>query len=155
MRLTDTAVHPWHRRRPWALPHVVDQRKRKPNEGRGSHNDVMYRLHYAGDSIVTGTEIARALLDYAQALSQVGTSSTVDVPTLNEDGSPGRSEILIGPASQLIADVETSEFDEVVDKALVAYMRGEAERLRNFGSPAPRAEATPSQTSPGFEDYEL
>jgi hypothetical protein len=115
----------------------------------------MYRIHYAGDSIVTGTEIARALLDYAQALAQVGTSSTVDVPTVNEDGSSGRSEILIGPASQLIADAETSDFDEVVDDALVAYMREEAARLRNFGSPAPRAEATPSQTSPGFEDYEL
>ena len=114
----------------------------------------MYRLHYAGDSIVTGTEIARALLDYAQALAQVGTSSTVDVPTLNEDGSPGRSEILIGPASQLIADAEVSGFDEVVDEALVAYMRGEATRLRNFGSPAPRAEPT-ADNSPGIEDYEL
>jgi hypothetical protein len=126
-----------------------------PKGGRASHTDGMYRIHYAGDSIVTGTEIARALLDYAQALAQVGTSSTVDVPTVNEDGSSGRSEILIGPASQLIADAETSDFDEVVDDALVAYMREEAARLRNFGSPAPRAEATPSQTSPGFEDYEL
>jgi hypothetical protein len=115
----------------------------------------MYRLHYAGDSIITGTEIARALLDYAQALAQVGASNTVDVPTVNEDGSPGRSEILIGPASQLIADVESSEFDEVVDEALVAHMRAEAARLRSYGSPAPRAEATASDASPGFEDYEL
>ena len=115
----------------------------------------MYRLHYAGDSIVTGTEIARALLDYAQALAQAGTSSTVDVPTLNEDGSPGRPEILIGPASQLIADAEISGFDEVVDEALVAYMRGEATRLRNFGTHAPRAEPTAADGSPGFEDYEL
>ncbi len=115
----------------------------------------MYRLHYAGDSIVTGNEIARALLDYAQALAQAGSSTTVDVPTVNEDGSQGRSEILIGPASQLIADAEDSEFDEVVDDALVAYMRGEAARLRNFGSAAPRAETSSSDTSPGFEDYEL
>ena len=34
----------------------------------------------------------RALLDYAQAL-EVGASATVDVPTLNDDGSSGRSEI--------------------------------------------------------------
>ena len=91
----------------------------------------------------------------AAAPSAARTKALGSSESMNEDGSPGRSEILIGPASQLIADVETSEFDEVVDEALVAYMRGEAERLRNFGSPAPRAEATPSQTSPGFEDYEL
>lgn len=115
----------------------------------------MYRLHYSGDSILTGTEIARALLDYAQALAQAGSSSTVDVPTLNEDGSNGRSEILIGPASQLIADAEDSEFAEVVDDALVAYMHGEAARLRSFGSPAPRAETTRSETSTGYDDYEL
>ena len=70
-------------------------------------NIRMDRIHYAGDSILTGSEIARALLDYAQALAVAGTSATVDIPVVDEgDGSIGRSELLIGPASQLISDTE-------------------------------------------------
>ena len=65
----------------------------------------MDRIHYAGDSILTGTDIARALLAYAQALAVAGTSATVDIPVVNErDGSIGRSELLIGPASQLTGE---------------------------------------------------
>ncbi|HYJ49998.1 MAG TPA: hypothetical protein VEX12_08785 [Microbacterium sp.] len=115
----------------------------------------MDRIHYAGNSIVTGTAIARALLDYAQALAQVGASSTIDVPTLNEDGSPGRSEVLIGPSSQLISNEEQSEFDEVADEGLVTYMHQEAERLRHFGSPSPTAEIAKAETPPDWADYEM
>ena len=40
----------------------------------------MHRIHYAGTSILTGSAIAIALVDYAQALAEVGSSATVDVP---------------------------------------------------------------------------
>ncbi|HEX5729428.1 hypothetical protein [Microbacterium sp.] len=115
----------------------------------------MDRIHYAGNSIVTGTAIARALLDYAQALAQVGSSSTVDVPILNEDGSRGRAEVLIGPASQLISNEEKSDFDEVADERLVTFMREEADRLRHFGSPSPTAEIAKTETPPDWDDYEM
>jgi hypothetical protein len=90
----------------------------------------MYRIHYAGDSLLTGTEIARALLDYASALARASSSATVSVPTRLADGSTGRSEILIGPASQLVSDAEPSEFEEVVDDDLVRRFRAEIRKLR-------------------------
>lgn len=93
----------------------------------------MDRIHYAGDSILTGSEIARALLEYAEALAKVGTSATVDIPTRKPDGSLGRSSVLVGPASQLIADAEDSEYDEIVDDELVAYFDREAARVRGSG----------------------
>ena len=114
----------------------------------------MDRIHYAGDSILTGSTIAHALLDYAQALAQVGASATVDVPTLNDDGSFGRSEILIGPASQLIASAEDSGYDDVVDEELVAHMIEEARRLRRNGSPSPTATIRATDEPADMADYD-
>lgn len=99
----------------------------------------MDRIHYAGDSILTGTEIAHALLDYAQALAEVGASATVEIPTISADGAPGRSEVLVGPASQLIASAEDSPHPELTDADLVARLRAEAARLRSFGITSPQA----------------
>jgi len=114
----------------------------------------MDRLHYAGHSILTGSTIARAILNYAQALAEADTSATIDVPTLNEDGSLGRSEILIGPASQLITDSEESEFEEVVDEEFVARLRDQAARVRTHGANGLVAEVPESAPAPEFHDYE-
>jgi hypothetical protein len=108
----------------------------------------MDRLHYAGTSVITGTAIAEALLDYAQALAQANGSSTVRIPTLNEDGSRGRSEILVGPSSQFISKAEASERQEPTDENLVAYLHAEAVGLRAHGvSPSTAViSATPPDT---------
>ncbi|MDO8383145.1 MAG: hypothetical protein Q7T17_09225 [Microbacterium sp.] len=114
----------------------------------------MHKIHYAGDSIVTGSEIARALLDYAQALSQVTASATVEVPTLEEDGERGRVELLIGPASQLIAhELRTDEADPVDDE-LVDRMTAEATRLRQFGWHTPTAGVVPIDSKQEWADLE-
>jgi hypothetical protein len=115
----------------------------------------MDRIHYAGNSILTGTTIAHALLDYAQALAQVGASATVDIPTLNDDGTLGRSEVLIGPASQLISTAEESRFDDVTDVALVALMGEEAKRLRQHGSPSPTATIRDRNDMEDWAPFEL
>jgi hypothetical protein len=114
----------------------------------------MDRLHYAGHSILTGTAIARAILDYAQALAEANTSATIDVPILNEDGSRGRSEILIGPASQLITDSEKSEFEDVVDEEFVTRLRDQAARIRAHGADALVAEVGGTSSAPPSQDYE-
>lgn len=113
----------------------------------------MDRIHYAGDAILTGTEIARAVLDYAQALSQVGSSDTVDIPTIDEDGVPGRSELLIGPASQVLSNSVESAFDDVVDDELVAEMTRKAEHLRRFGA-ASAGEVRPGHLGEGWSDFD-
>ena len=91
----------------------------------------MHRIHYAGDSILTGSAIARGVLDYAQALAQVGASATVDVPTRESDGSRGHVEMLIGPASQLSAHEEDEVAgEELEDDARAAHAHGR-------GAPSP------------------
>jgi hypothetical protein len=100
----------------------------------------MDRIHYAGDSVLTGTRIAQALLEYGQALAKTGASATVDIPTREDDGSLGRSRLLIGPASQLIADAEESDHDEIVDDEVVAYFERETAKLRRPGGPGHSSE---------------
>jgi hypothetical protein len=114
----------------------------------------MDRVYYAGHSVLTGTAIAEALLDYAQALAQASGSATIDIPTLNEDGSRGRSEILVGPSSQLISDAEDSEHEEVTDDELVAYLRREAINLRAHGMPSDSAAIPQTPPPHGWGDFE-
>lgn len=115
----------------------------------------MHRVHYAGNSILTGTAIARALLEYAQALAEAGSSATVDVPTINDDGTPGRSDILVGPASQLIADAEESTHQDVADQPLVEYLDAETQRLRRHGSSSPVLNVDGSAQPPEWTDFDL
>lgn len=113
----------------------------------------MDRIHYAGVSFLTGTDIARALLDYAQALAQVGGSATVDIPTVNDDGSRGRSEFLVGPSSQLVSREEPWSADELEDIDLVAYLYAEASRLRSRGVSSPAAAITEPEQPESWTEY--
>ena len=83
----------------------------------------MERIHYATGSILTGTDIARALVDYAEALAKVGTSASVDIPARHADGTVGRANFLVGPASQLVSETEDSPFPEIEDDELVHGLR--------------------------------
>jgi hypothetical protein len=89
----------------------------------------MERIYYAGDSVLTGTEIAQALVAYAEALAMREASATVNIPVRLSDGSVGRASILIGPASQLISQTEVGAGEEMVDDDLVAEFRDLAGRL--------------------------
>lgn len=116
----------------------------------------MDRIHYAGASVVTGTEIARALLDYAQALAQAEASDTVDIPVRQDDGTTGRWEVLIGPASQVASGSIDIDGDELVDDILVARLRRQADGLRKRGTPTAVAAEDPEfdDGSPGWSDYD-
>lgn len=89
----------------------------------------MERIHYAGGTIITGTEISRALLQYAAALARNDTSATVDVPVLDEKGRTTVANMLIGPASQLVSLTEVGDDEEIVDEELVAELRTRTEQL--------------------------
>lgn len=64
----------------------------------------MKRINYAGDSLVTSSAVADALLEFA---THVGSSVTVQIPVLEESGKIAPHTLLIGPASQLdVFDVD-------------------------------------------------
>jgi hypothetical protein len=90
----------------------------------------MQLIHYADGSVLTGTSIARALVDYAQVLASHGTADTVEIPTREADGSVGQATFLLGPASQIVAVGVQSEFDELRDDDLVGFLVAETARQR-------------------------
>ena len=111
----------------------------------------MDRIQYAGNSVLTGTAIALALLAYAQALSVTGQSAMIEIPSLKPDGSLERAMFLIGPSSEVMSESETSTFAEVVDEALVNRLQ---RRSRLLGDKTAVAGA-PSQSSSELDDLGL
>ncbi|MDF2442481.1 MAG: hypothetical protein JWR01_684 [Subtercola sp.] len=109
----------------------------------------MDRIHYSGDSILTGSEIARALLDYAGALAATTGSETVVIPCLHDNGTTGSVRLLVGPASQIISATEYSEHAELVDAALVAQFDQQTARLRGANVAGP---ADPIAYTDDFDD---
>ncbi len=116
----------------------------------------MDTIHYAGDSVVTGTEIARALLDYATALAQAATAATVDIPVIDAGGGEGRWEVLVGPASQLTSRRIDWDGPELRDDLLVARLGRLADQLRRRGTDAAVATEDPDfdRTQQSWSDYD-
>lgn len=105
----------------------------------------MQRIYYTNDTLVTGTEIARALLEYAAALARSDSAQTVSIPIRRPDRTSARATLLVGPASQLVAEdlAEDEDLgDEVVDDILVARLKAMTSELA-----APRAISTRAASS--------
>lgn len=94
---------------------------------------------YAGEHYLTGDEIARALVDYSQALAENDTAESVTIPIREADGSEGSAVFLVGPASQIVVKTVTHGQDELVDEATVKEIRARIRRLR----PAARSDSMP------------
>lgn len=114
----------------------------------------MDRISYAGDSLVTGSEIAHALLRYAEALAQAGTAATVQIPTIDQSGTVVRAEILIGPSSQLVSTPTVGTGAEILDADLVRRLQDETARLHREGAAVPRAHPGDPDQSPEWDDGE-
>lgn len=114
----------------------------------------MDKITYAGESFLTGSAIAHALMDYAQALAQVAGSAMVEFPALDDAGEPVRSEILLGPASQILSTTVSTDREEVEDADLVARLARAADELRR-DSPAPMPGQIVSPLGEDWPDYEF
>ena len=108
----------------------------------------MRQIHYAGEDLLTGTDIAEALLAYAQALATHDASDTVQIPVAGPDGTILSSSFLIGPASQLIAvDAPDYTGEEIEDRTVVAHLFGLAEKLNHPGNAGPVEDDVPGNYS--------
>lgn len=74
---------------------------------------------YGENRVMTGDAIAEAVLAYAAALGENGTTDIVEVPTTDDDGVGILTEILLGPASQVMVEVAPDDELEPEDEDLV------------------------------------
>lgn len=71
----------------------------------------MRRIRYAGGTFLTGNAEADAVMRYAAALANVDRAATLTVVGVSDDGTVAEFELLVGPASQLIAEPVDDEHD--------------------------------------------
>ena len=107
----------------------------------------MKGLVYAGGEYLTGDEIALAVLEYGEALAEVGSASMVEIPIIGEQGVLSHATFLLGPSSQIVATDAESAGDELVDEVVVEDLRLLTRRLRPVAFPA-------DEGAPYSEEYE-
>jgi hypothetical protein len=83
----------------------------------------MERIYYAGDRFLTGTDVAKALVEYAAALARQGSAAAIEIPVRHVDGTPGIVNFLVGPASQIVTESVEGDGAEIVDESLVERLR--------------------------------
>ncbi|WP_317229647.1 hypothetical protein [Clavibacter sp. MX14-G9D] len=119
----------------------------------------MHTIHYADGRYLTGDDIARAVVDCAQALAREGRAAdAVRVPVRLPDGGAGEVEILIGPASQIVvepADAADHAGEELRDPEAVARIRALTISARQ-SQPGTRvtADRQDGTAVPGLEDLD-
>jgi hypothetical protein len=90
----------------------------------------MKRILYANGGFLTDDTVADALMDYASVLAIVGSADVISCPGLDEQGKLRRIQMLIGPASQILAmstDDPPRQMD--ADEAVAELRRRAAARL--------------------------
>ena len=87
-------------------------------------------IRYAGEELTTGDDIADALLTLSVALAESGSASTVEIPTVSDDGTRSTVKVLVGPASQIVAIPVESAFEELRDVHVVARLSAMTAELR-------------------------
>lgn len=94
----------------------------------------MKHIRYDNTTILTGDDIADAVIEYAAALSGGDRADTVAVPSIAPDGTRTTTKILIGPTSELV--VEDADDDQLEDEDgdFVERLRAAA---RTFGHAEP------------------
>lgn len=80
-------------------------------------------LIYAGGKTIVSDALAEALTDYAQVLAANGESGVIDIPAVGEDGTVGTSRLLLGPASQIMAEPVTTDSPGLDDSEAIAELQ--------------------------------
>ena len=110
----------------------------------------MKQVTYAGTTFTTGTAIADALLALVEALGASGGSASVRFPALNSVGDVTAVDVVVGPASEVVAVTVPSTTPELVDDEIVA---GFEQRVRNLSHP--RAVASSESPVAVWDDGEV
>ena len=89
----------------------------------------MKAIIYAGTQVLTGDDIALAVMRYSGALAEAGMAETIAVPMIEADGSRGSVMILVGPASQIVAKDADIGGEELIDLQTVEELNAKIRRL--------------------------
>ena len=111
----------------------------------------MKRIFHPGGSVITGDDLADAVMHYAEALSLRPQVDVVDIPIVEETGLLGRIQILIGGSGQLVCVTDISAQSELLEPETVDTLRHKA----LAGTASGRASRTgDGLDSPQFDEFD-
>ena len=90
-------------------------------------------LHYTGGSVLMADDVCEAVIQYARVLAASQGSDVLVVPVVDTDGGVVTAELLVGPASQLLAVPVTGTAENGRDQTVIDDI---ARRTRLLDSPA-------------------
>ena len=106
----------------------------------------MKQVTYAGTSFVTGSAIADSLLALVAALGVSRETASVHVPAIGDDEQITSVDLVIGPASEVVAMAIETSTPELIDDVAIHDLD---ERTRALT--VPQAVATSDLVSPIWE----
>jgi hypothetical protein len=89
----------------------------------------MKQVTYAGTSFVTGSAVADALLALVSALGQSGETAEVQVPAITVTDGATSVDLVIGPASEVVAVLVTTDLPELIDTDVVRSLERQTRAL--------------------------
>lgn len=110
----------------------------------------MKRIYHPGGSVVTGSDLADAVMLYAEALSNRHETDVVDIPVIIDDGSRGRAQFLIGRSSQLVSVTAADRGLELTEDATTDALR---RKLRE-GTPTAALAWAGAPLSAQFDEFD-
>ncbi|MFC5931053.1 hypothetical protein [Cryobacterium melibiosiphilum] len=110
----------------------------------------MKRIFHPGGSVVTGSDLADAVLLYAEALSNRRQVDVVDIPVVGDSGELLRAQFLIGSASQLVSVTSESFAPELVEPETTDFLRRKAQT----GAMIPASWTREESASAQFDDFD-
>jgi hypothetical protein len=116
----------------------------------------MRRIVYAGEALLTADAIATALVSYAVALAGRGLADAVTIPAVlhSDSDGPVMVQIVLGPASQLLAEPVEYGHPELSSPSTVAELEARAGRLVHGDLETVR-QVTTAPATPQFDEAEL
>jgi len=90
-------------------------------------------LHYTGGSVLMADDVCEAVIQYARVLAASQASDVLVVPVIDEEGELVTAELLVGPASQLLAVPVTGAKESGRDQRIIDDIQ---RRTRLLDSPA-------------------
>ncbi len=110
----------------------------------------MKRIFHPGGSVVTGSDLADAVLLYAEALSNRRQTDVVDIPVMGDNGHLLRAQFLIGAASQLMSVTSETLAPELVEPETTEFLHRKAQS----GAMIPAAWTREESSTTQFDDFD-
>jgi hypothetical protein len=109
----------------------------------------MMKLEYAGGELLISDGLSHALMDYSSAIARTAGSANLEIPVLTLDGVRGLAELVIGPASQLLAAPTDAPNVDLGDGAIIDDILSRTAALGPH-SAVPFTEPDPAEDLDGF-----